>query len=288
MLALICNFSPISHHTWAKLGSSLFPFCHLWLPTCSFVYPISVSWNKIHHVCMEKSFLLQVESCHFFHVQHTFFRDQHPNFLTPLQLFTVCGEIGQHEMSTLGTGGCGTQDRLVDPSRKVPVKQVAPNTNGIHPWGNHPRGSTLMRISVHFPFRAQPLEASNLTAFLSMAVPPPFSELPHSLPVPHFLLYFLGRVNCVSCKQRFWSPVSKTESISLSAFHSILNRRAFLLCTVFLCVVTFASLYSSYLCRLLTCSDEDVMWVCQRRKPHLSHFCTWSPSSALWSSLWKE
>ena len=54
-------------------------------------------------------------------------------FLTLLQLFTICGKIGQHEMSTLGTGGCGTQDRLVDPSRKVPVKQVAPNTNGIHP-----------------------------------------------------------------------------------------------------------------------------------------------------------
>ena len=84
--------------------------------------------------------------------------------------------------------------------------------------------------------------------------------------------YFLGRVNCFM-PGKVLVPYLQGWVMTLKAFLTVLNRCVFLWGMFFLCVVTSASLCSSYLCNVLTCSD-----MCLSEMESMSQSClTWSP-----------
>lgn len=110
----------------------------------------------------KKFFPLQMGSCHLSmsKIHFSYFRDEHPNFgeYSALAIHSLGEDWPTWDVYS-GTGGHGTQDRLVD-SPSVLVKQVAPGRNHVHPRGNHSRLSPdgkLCSFSFHW---AQPLKAS--------------------------------------------------------------------------------------------------------------------------------
>lgn len=116
-----------------------------------------------------------------------------------------------------------------------------------------------MGNSVHFPFtEPSPWKPPSLLPFWPWLfhLPPtnPFSELLHPLPVRHLWSYFLGRVNCFM-PGKVLVPYLQGWVMTLRAFLTVLNRCVFLWGMIFLCVITSASLCSSYLWNVLTCSD---------------------------------
>lgn len=116
-----------------------------------------------------------------------------------------------------------------------------------------------MGNSVHFPFtEPSPWKPPSLLPFWAWLfhLPPtnPFSELLHPLPVHHLWSYFLGRVNCFM-PGKVLVPYLQGWVMTLRAFLTVLNRCVFLWGMFFVRVVTSASLCSSYLWNVLTCSD---------------------------------